>query len=87
MKELENDHNVSKWTKNHGISIPYYDDDKTYRQYKPDFLVEYIDGSIELVEMKSTHMLNSPNTKLKKKHAEEWCEARSMKYKLISKFQ
>ncbi len=87
MRELEKDNTVKKWTKNHGIRIPYEDEDRKYKYYKPDFLVEKIDGTTELVEMKSSHMLELPKTKRKAEYARRWCDVRSMKYRLVSRYQ
>jgi len=87
MKELENDDTVAKWTKNHGIRISYFTEDNKFRTYNPDFLVEKTDGTIELVEMKGQHLLKNPNTKRKMEFAKKWCDARDIKYRLISKYQ
>lgn len=87
MKELENDALVSKWTKNHGIRINYFDSQSKFRTYNPDFLVENTDGTIELVEMKGGHLLKNPDTKKKMEFGKKWCEARGMKYRIISKYQ
>ena len=87
MRELEKpDNDVAKWTKNHGIRIPYFDEDGKYRTYRPDFLVQKKDGTVELHEMKGGHLLQNPITKRKADAAEEWCKARKMKLKLLSKF-
>jgi hypothetical protein len=87
MQELEKpDNDVVKWTKNHGIRIPYFDDDGKYRTYKPDFLVEKKDGTVELHEMKGGHLLQNPITKRKIDAAREWCKVRKMNLKLLSKF-
>ena len=87
MKELEQDSKVAKWTKNHGLRIKYFDSNNKFKTYVPDFLVENTDGSIELVEMKGAHLLKNPDTMKKKEYAEKWCEARKMKYRIISKWQ
>lgn len=87
MRELENDSNIKKWTKNHGIRISYFDDKNKHKYYNPDFLVENIDEAIELVEMKSEHMLKSSNTKRKAEYAQKWCNTRGIKYRLISRYQ
>lgn len=87
MNELEKDDSVTKWTKNHGIRIPYLADDNKYKYYNPDFLIEKKDGTIELVEMKSEHMLKTPNTQRKAEYAKKWCDERKMKYRLISRYQ
>ena len=87
MHELEADDTVMKWTKNHMIRIPYFDDENKYRYYNPDFLVERSNAMIELIEMKSTQMLKTPNTKRKMEYAQKWCKARGIQYRLISKYQ
>lgn len=87
MKELESDEKINKWTKNHGIRIPYFDLDNKYKSYIPDFLIEYLDGTIELVEMKGKHLLDNPNTKRKMEFAKKWCKSRDIKYRIYSKYQ
>lgn len=87
MCELEGDHAVEKWTKNHGVRIPYFDDDNKCKYYNPDFLIERTDGTMEVIEMKSTHLLKTPNTKRKTEYAKKWCEVRGIQYRLISKYQ
>ena len=87
MKELESDDAVAKWTKNHGIRIPYFTEDRKFKTYIPDFLIEMTDGAIELVEMKGRHLLKNPNSKKKAEFARKWCDARNIKYRLISKYQ
>jgi len=57
MKELEKNPEIEKWTKNHGIIIPYWDPDGKLRGFKPDFLIEKKDGSKEIVEIKGRHLL------------------------------
>lgn len=87
MKELESDSSVAKWTKNHGIRISYFTEQNKFRTYNPDFLVEYTDGRIEIVEMKGGHLIKNPETKKKKEFADKWCEARGMKYRILTKYQ
>ena len=87
MKELEEDDEVDKWTKNHGLRINYFNTDNEFRTYEPDFLVQYTDGHIELVEMKGTHLLKNPNTEKKSEYAKKWCKAYDIKYRIISKYQ
>lgn len=87
MKELEDDSNIVKWTKNHGLQITYFDDDGKFRTYKPDFLVELADGTKEIHEMKGTHLLSNPITKRKVDRAREWCRVRKMNFRIISKYQ
>ena len=83
MDELERDPKVKKWTKNHGISIPYGNIDSKVAHYNPDFIAEYVDESQELIEIKGKNMLTEI-TKRKQKAAKEWCEKRNIKYRLIT---
>ena len=75
---------IEKWTKNHGIIIPYWDPDGKLRDFKPDFLIEKKDGSKERVEIKGKHLL--PQFKRKMSAAQEWCKARKMTFRVISKY-
>jgi len=85
MERLEKDTNVKKWTKNHGIRIPYFDSDGKFHTFAPDFLVELADGTVEIHEIKGTHFLSNPITKKKHEAAEKWCKDRKMNFKMISK--
>jgi len=67
--------------KNHNIRIPYVNIDSKVGHYNPDFLIEYTDGSQELVEIKGKNLLTEI-TKRKQKAAKEWCEKRGIKYRL-----
>ena len=87
MKELEEDESVAKWTKNHGLRIKYFNTENKFKTYVPDFLVEKMDRKIELVEMKSTHLLKNPDTQKKMEFAKKWCAARGITYRIISKYQ
>ena len=87
MKELDADPLVAKWTKNHGIRIPYRNMEGKFSTYAPDFLVQLEDEAVELHEIKGTHLLDSEITKRKANAAREWCKARGMNYRLISKYQ
>lgn len=84
-KQLETDNNVLAWTKKHGIVIKYRNNKSRISRYFPDFLVRRKDQDhLELIEVKGQHLRNDPNTMLKAKAAEDWCNQRGMKYKLIS---
>lgn len=80
MKRLEDDPTVKKWTKRHGISIPWIDSQKHQRRYVPDFLVEYVDGRVALLEVKDPSRMDSDDVKRKRKAAEMWCKQRGMEY-------
>lgn len=83
MIELEAEPKVKKWTKNHSIRIPYVNIDSKVAHYNPDFIVEYTDGTQELIEIKGKNNLTEI-TKRKQKAAKEWCEKRDIKYRLIT---
>jgi len=87
MEKLEKDLDIKRWTKNHGIQIPYFDDDGKFHTFKPDFLVERTDGIIEIHEIKGTHLLKNPITKKKFDAADKYCKARKMNFRIISKYQ
>lgn len=84
MVELERDAAVVKWTKRHGIKIPY-----TLlgfrRHYLPDFLVEYKDGHREIHETKGLPLLLWLSTRLKGQTAQAFCAAQGWRYKQITK--
>lgn len=84
MVELERDSAVIKWTKNHGIKVPYKILGFT-RHYLPDFLVEYKDGHKEIHETKGLPLLLWLSTKLKREAAEKYFEELGLKYKIITK--
>jgi hypothetical protein len=84
MVELEGMPGVRSWTKRHSIKIPY----RFFfikRNYLPDFLVEFNDGSKEIHETKGLPFLFLLSTKLKKISAEEYCKKIGWKYKLITR--
>lgn len=85
MRELEADETVLKWTKNHGITIHYWDEDGKMRFYRPDFLVQTTD-TLEIREIKGGHLLRNPQFQKKMRAAQEWCKARKMQYRLLSKY-
>jgi hypothetical protein len=84
MVELERDAAIVKWTKKHGIKIPY-----TFlglqRNYLPDFLVEYRDGTREIHETKGLPLLLWLSTKLKSQSAQAYCQTQGFRYKQITK--
>jgi hypothetical protein len=85
MAMLERDKTVAKWTKQHGIVIEYITEAGNKRGYRPDFLVQKIDGTIELHEMKGGQFLDSPDTKRKHERAQLWCKQRGMKFVVLTK--
>jgi len=85
MHKLETDKTVAKWTKNHGIVIEYITEAGNKRGYHPDFIVELVDGTKELHEVKGTQFLDNPDTRRKFDRAKMWCGQRGMRYKVITK--
>ena len=85
MKRLERDKTVAKWTKNHGITIQFVTEAGNVRGYRPDFLVELIDGTRELHEVKGGQFLENPDTKRKHEAATTWCKKRRMKFVVVTK--
>ncbi|MEK7609028.1 MAG: TnsA endonuclease N-terminal domain-containing protein [Patescibacteria group bacterium] len=84
MVELERDGAVVRWTKRHGLKIPY----KVFgfpHKYLPDFLVEYKDGHKEIHETKGLPLMLWLSTKIKRQAAEEYFEKLGWKYKMITK--
>ena len=82
MESLEKDPAVRKWTKRHGISITWIDRHRRRHSYRPDFLVEYMDGSKALIEVKGAHMVESDSVRRKREAAELWCQRRGMDYSI-----
>lgn len=87
MRLLEADPAVAKWQKNHGISIPWIDENGRERKYRPDFLVEYTDGRKKIIEVKGADMMDSPSVLRKRSAAQEWCRRRGLEYELTTKDQ
>lgn len=85
MTKLEMDKTVAKWTKNHGIDIPYITEAGNVRNYRPDFLVEGVDGKKELHEVKGGQFLDNPDTKRKHEAAKNWCRKRGMSFIVVTK--
>ena len=82
MERLEADHTARKWTKKHGIVIPWHDPMGRRHNYRPDFLVEYIDGAVALVEVKGANQIDSETVQRKREAAERWCRRRDMEYSI-----
>lgn len=80
MKQL--DKMKVKWTKNHGIRIPYTDNNGKKRNYVPDFL---INGKI-IEEVKPKNLVNSKmdNNLLKHQSAIKFCKENGYEFKIIT---
>lgn len=80
MNELDNDINVTNWTKKHKIIIKYKHNG-ILKSYIPDFFIEYMDGNKVIEEVKG-YIDNISVFKLKKKAAEKYCLENGFKYKI-----
>jgi hypothetical protein len=85
MDALEQDPLVKKWTKRHGIEIPYTDASGKLRNFRPDYLVELQGGDREIREVKGNHLLPLPDTQAKITAATEWCTRRGIVFRVIVK--
>ena len=82
MERLDADPAVRKWTKRHGIAIAWLDSRHRRHSYRPDFLVEYGDGSCALIEVKAANRVDSQEVQRKRMAAERWCHSRGMDYSI-----
>lgn len=85
MQELEVDPLVKRWTRHHGLRIPYRKWWGGNGHFEPDFLVEIEGGDKEIREVKGTHLLADLNTKRKFQAAEVLCRERGMVFKVVTK--
>lgn len=74
-KHLDEDQNVLDY-EYEPYKIPYLSNvsSKKYRNYIPDFVVNYIDGSQKIIEVKRTSALNNSIVLKKAEAAKKWCE-------------
>jgi len=82
--QLDEDPDIAKWTKRHNIRIPYVDDAGYRKHFEPDFLLERVNGTKEIHEIKGSHLMNR-ETELKMNAAKHFCEVRKMQFKLITR--
>lgn len=84
MERLERDPTVAKWMKRHDVTIHWVDKQGRMRRYKPDFLVEYTDGRIALIEVKDPSRVDSDDVQRKRSAAELWCKKRGIEYQIAT---
>lgn len=85
MSELDRDPMVIKWTRHHGLQIPYRKWWGGQGHYEPDFLVEISGGDKEIREVKGEHLFRDENTARKLKAGVSFCRARDMKFRVVTK--
>lgn len=71
------------------LKIPYISNKKTgkIRTYYPDFCVEYLDGTIEIVEIKPSKRLKQVAVQKKIAAAKDWCGAHSAAFVIITEIE
>lgn len=79
--QLEQDPDVVKFDYESFI-IPYKrrPTNKRNSKYIPDFIVWYLDGTIEVVEIKPNSKLKNKNVQVKAQWAKDWCDERGYCY-------
>ena len=82
---LEADDTVKRWERCRSLRIPYHKPDGVPATYNPDFVVERVDGTKEIHEVKGTHMLGNPLTELKLKAGAEFCRKHGMTFKVVTR--
>lgn len=85
MEHLERDPLIAKWTKRHGLVIPWIDSAGRVRHYRPDYLIERTDGLKEVHEVKGAHLLALDSTQRKLLAGQRWCERRNWVFRLVTK--
>jgi hypothetical protein len=85
MDELDRDPLVLRWTRHHGVRIPYWKRWAIRGRYEPDFLVELVDGTKELREVKGEHFLEDKNTTRKLQAGDRFCRVRGMIFRVVTK--
>jgi hypothetical protein len=85
MDELDRDPMVLKWTRHHGLEIPYHKWWGSSGRYQPDFLVEITGGEKEIREVKGEHLFRDANTARKLKAGDAYCRQCGMKFRVVTK--
>lgn len=71
------------------VKIPYVSNVRTgkLRNYLPDFLVTYVDGSQHLVEIKPKKRLEQVKVAKKLKAAELWCREHGVTLEVVTEIE
>lgn len=85
MLVLDSNPLIRRWERCRTLRIPYTKADGRRGFYNPDFVVEREDGLKELHEVKGGNLLEEENTKRKLAAGEAFCEARGMRFKMITR--
>jgi len=71
MKELDADPDVQRWSKRHGIVVPYQHAGRD-KNYVPDFLIERVDG-LKVIEEVKGYVIDQAQHDAKCSAARIWC--------------
>ena len=68
------------------LEIPYVSNVRTgrVRKYLPDFYVTYIDGHVDVIEIKPSKRLNNAVVIKKSMAATAWCQLNGCSYKIVT---
>ena len=83
MQRLESDPATRRWT-NVTTLVRWLDDRHCRHSYGPDFLVEKVDGRLQIIEVKAAGQVDSPAVQRKRAAAELWCKRRGMEYSIAT---
>ncbi len=85
MEHLDVDPEVAAW-EYETLIIQYVSNKKTgkLRKYFPDFIVDYVDGHREVIEVKPSRKVGRPTVQKKLKAGEGWCRAHGATFKVIT---
>lgn len=88
MEWLDRNILVSSW-EYESLKIPYLSNKKTgkMRNYIPDFVVHYADGSHIVTEIKPSKRLTQTTVKKKAQFAEQWCTENHYSYLIITEIE
>ena len=88
MQHLDSCDDVRTW-RYESFSIEYVSNVRTgkTRKYIPDFVVEYVDGTSHVVEIKPLRRTTQAIVKKKLAAAEAWCRANGMTLELITEIE
>lgn len=71
-----------------GYLVKYFNSGKNkICRYRPDFLVEYTDGRIEMIEIKPKYRMTSQDVIEKKEAAEKFCSENGLVYKILTEIE
>ena len=82
---LESNPRVVKYER--PTSIPYEWYDNTVHRYHPDFVVTYIDGSKEVIEIKPLYYVNHEINQLKFNAAEKYYQQNNITFKVVTEVE